>query len=52
METYRVWYTMEGYIDVEAESEQEALQKFGECSENELEGNLFCGAQVSDVIEQ
>ena len=51
METYRVWFTMEGFVDIEAESEEEARERFGQKSDSELQENVLGSAFIDDVCK-
>ncbi|QTE71853.1 hypothetical protein JRC49_03200 [Clostridiales bacterium FE2011] len=47
---YTVTYMLEGAVDIEADSEEEARERFEEMDESEKAGNTFCGAwQIDDV---
>lgn len=48
--TYKVWYHCSGCIDIEADSESEALEQFDELSEHTLLDNSF-GWNRDDIEE-
>jgi len=50
MATYTVTYKIEGAVDVEADSYEEARDRFEEMDESEKVGNTFCGGwEIDDV---
>ncbi len=50
MAKYTVTYKLEGAIDVEADSYEEACERFADIDESEKAGNTFCmGWQIDDV---
>ena len=52
MATWTISYMMEGAVDVEADSYEEALEAFEDLSDHTLKANTFgCGWEVSDVQE-
>lgn len=50
MAIYTVTYQLEGAVDIEADSPEEAREKFEEMDESEKDGNTFCGGwTINDV---
>ena len=50
MARYTVTYTLEGAMDFEADTEEQAREMFEESDESEKAGNTFCsGWQINDV---
>lgn len=50
MSKYTITYSLEGAVDVEADSEEEARDRFEEMDEQEKAGNTFVGCwQISDI---
>ena len=48
--TYTVTYSIEGAMDIEADSYEEARERFEETDESEKAGNTFCmGWEITDV---
>lgn len=50
MAIYTVTYMIEGAVDVEADSPEEARDRFEEMDESEKAGNTFCGGWTIDDV--
>ena len=53
MATFRIWYHRSGCIDIEAETQEDAIEEFDYMSTRELDRNCFGGdGYERDEVEE